>query len=377
MGFFNSTASIGGNANIEDLLKEDLNIYEGMSIMEANYAAIAETEMNWNAIMEAAAATEMSYFAENGEEYVYTEASGFFGKISEFFKKIWEKIKSIFKKFMVMIGSLWTKDKEFVKKYGETIRRNMKNIPSDYEMKGYVFTFSDTKSALKEGADGAAVLLESVNKLNAVTKDTDFKVNILGMALDFTGDDDKYDATELAERIRGAMAKEAGSSDSGNMTQSEFSKAVTEALRNNESSPVDIKLNSTTVSQALSDLSEAKQARRDAENVYKQGEKDWKKVIQQAEKLETSGYKSKPENSADAAALTNNLKNLNRAIAMARSISNDYTTMNSLYLTAVKDKYNQDKRMCVKVVTFREAKSEGAYVEHFTEGSAFAGLNLI
>ena len=377
MGFFNSTASIGGNANIEDLLKEDLNIYEGMSIMEANYAAIAETEMNWNAIMEAAAATEMSYFAENGEEYVYTEASGFFGKISEFFKKIWEKIKSIFKKFMVMIGSLWTKDKEFVKKYGETIRRNMKNIPSDYEMKGYVFTFSDTKSALKEGADAAAVLLESVNKLNAVTKDTDFKVNILGMALDFTGDDDKYDATELAERIRGAMAKDAGSSDSGNMTQSEFSKAVTEALRNNESSPVDIKLNSTTVSQALSDLSEAKQARRDAENVYKQGEKDWKKVIQQAEKLETSGYKSKPGNSADAAALTNNLKNLNRAIAMARSISNDYTTMNSLYLTAVKDKYNQDKRMCVKVVTFREAKNEGAYVEHFTEGSAFAGLNLI
>lgn len=383
MGFFNSTASIGGTANIEDLLEEDLNIYEGMSIMEANYAAIAENEMNWNAIMEAAAATEMSYFAENDEEYVYTEASGFLASVSAFFKKIWEKIKSIFKKFMVIIGSLWTKDKDFVKKYGETIRRNMKNIPSDTEIKGYNFAIepNDTiPTYLKKANDRACAFSGKIN--------TDWKtfgsskedkrvvaidaaiIGLLGVNLNKTADDDDFDMTDANETLRGSIINKSS------MTSSEFSKEVAEMLRGGESSPIDLKLNSTTVSKAMSDLEGAKDARKKASNLYKQGEKAFKKIINDMEKLESSGYKTKPED-GEADDQAKELRTLNRAINLLKSMSNDLTTMNSLYLTAVKDKYNQDKRMCVKVVTFREAKNEGAYVEHFAEGSAFAGLNLI
>ena len=139
MGFFNT--SIQNTASSwAGLMEEDLNIYDGMSIMEANYAAIAETEMNWNAIMETAAMNEIQYFAENGEEYVYTEASGFGAAIVEFFKKIWEKIKAIFKKFMVMLGSVTMKDKDFVKKHGDAIRKGAANLATDgVTIKGFKF----------------------------------------------------------------------------------------------------------------------------------------------------------------------------------------------------------------------------------------------
>ena len=377
MGFFNSNASVSGSAaNIEDLLNEDLNTYEGMSIMEANYAIIAENEMNWNAIMEAAAATEMSYFAENGEEYVYTEASGFFGKISEFFKKIWEKVKGLFKKFMVMIGSLWTKDKEFVKKYGETIRRNMKNIPNDYDFKGYKFEkgiaeVQDILSKASKKIESASSDLSAA--AGSFNPDACYKaISTIGIqgydANDLLADD--FDATDANEKARGAIIGKTGTS----FTSAEFSKEVSEMLRGGESSPIDIPLNSGTVSQALSDLENAKQPRKDANDAYKKGEAAFKKVIQNMEKIEGKGYSEKP---ADGKDNSTKLKALNRAINCLKSVSNDYTTLNSLFLTAVKDKYNQDKRMCVKVVTFRTAKNEGASVEHFTEGSAFAGLNLI
>lgn len=376
MGFFNSNTSSSYSAsNIEDLLNEDLNIYEGMSIMEANYAAIAESEMNWNAIMECAAATEMQYFAETGEEYVYTEASGFFGKISEFFKKIWEKIKGLFKKFMVMIGSLWTKDKDFVSKYGETIRRNIKNIPNDTTIKGYVFkiNLSDViPTAIKQAGDKAAnisaTLADADNFGSAGAKvvgmfSTDSVKNIM------TADD--WDSTDVNEKIRGELI-----GDNGGLTSGEFAKNVAEKLRDGESSPIDLDLNSTTVNQALMDLNGAREARRAADKVYKEGEKAFKKIIDKMEKLENKAYKDKPATATTGDQKSKDLRGFNRMLNMVRSISNDVSTMNSLFLTAVKDKYNQDKKMCVKVVTYKNVK-EGAFVEHFAEDSVFAGLNLI
>lgn len=368
MGFFNSTTGVGSTANIEDLLEEDLNIYDGMSIMEANYAAIAENEMNWNAIMEAAAATEMQYFAENGEEYVYTEASGFLAKVSEFFKKIWEKIKGLFKKFMVMIGQLWTNDKDFVKKYGETIRRSANNIPSGYEIKVYDFkTESGDKipSTLKELGDSMVAVSGSISGGN-ISNDTINAIKRM-TGYDATSAGDAYDSTEAANKLRGSLI------DEGSMTSGEFSKKVAELLRDGKSAPISVKLDKKRVNDALDEIEKAKKTRDDANKVYKAGEAAFKKVIKSMETMESKGYKKKPEDDE----YSNSLQVLNKVISLLKFMASDMQTMNSLFLTAVKDRYQQNKRICVKVVTFKTPKNEGASVEHFAEGSAFAGLNLI
>ena len=59
--------------------------------------------------------------------------SDMFGKIKQFFMKLWEKIKAIFRKFMARIDSVLIKsDKEFVNKYKDRV---MKNDLTDFEVK--------------------------------------------------------------------------------------------------------------------------------------------------------------------------------------------------------------------------------------------------
>lgn len=358
MGFFGNT-SAARSADINDLLKEDnLPMYEGMSIMEACYAGIAATEMNWNAIMEAAAETEMSYFAEHGEEYVYTEASGFFAKVSEFFKKIWQKIQALFKKFLVMIGSLVGKDKDFIKKYRETIQRNMKNIPKDAEIKGYVFTHTDVLKAIDKAGDQ---IKETFNDDGTIPEATKTKYHL---------DSDDYDASETMEEVRGAMITNLQGISGSTFTESEMREAVFAACRNGEDSPIDIQMTTARVSEAMSHLEGGDKAKKDAAKAYTNVEKKFKDVIKKAEQLETKGYKDKNNNPGPDA-----LKILNRGINLAKSASSSLQTICAVYLQAVKDEYAQDRKICVKVVTYKEIK-EGATVEHFAEG-AFGKVSLI
>lgn len=59
--------------------------------------------------------------------------SDMFGKIKQFFMKLWEKIKAIFRKFMARIDSVFIKsNKEFVNKYKDRV---MKNNLTDFEVK--------------------------------------------------------------------------------------------------------------------------------------------------------------------------------------------------------------------------------------------------
>ena len=360
MGFFGGSSTMSGDIN--DLLNENLNTYDGMSIMEANYAAIAETEMNWNAIMEAAAETEMSYFAQTGEEYVYTEASGFFGKVSEFFKKIWEKVKSIFKKFLVAFGSLFTKDKEFVKKYRETIVRNMKNIPDNAEFKGYK-------------SDKMISGIDDITKAIGLEKGFDYYIPVNGgektLEAKFFPDElvgDKYDSSEVSEACRGfALHGDKGTT----YDEKEFKDKLFEILHGGDDAPDTFDLTSTVVSAALTELETAKDVRKKANDAYKNAEKSFKKIIKKGEDLEKNLYKQ-----SDAKNMADGLTALNRGISAARTIANAKQTMSSMLLSAVKEYYNQQKRICVRCATFREKTNEGAYVEHFSE-NAFGSVNLI
>ena len=357
MGFFNT--SIQNTASSwAGLMEEDLNIYDGMSIMEANYAAIAETEMNWNAIMETAAMNEIQYFAENGEEYVYTEASGFGAAIAEFFKKIWEKIKAIFKKFMVMLGSVTMKDKDFVKKHGDAIRKGVANLATDgVTIKGFKFNKNlfTTITANKNDVITYYITGDNASKL--------------------AGDD--YDSAEIMEEQRAKLA-----GVSGTLTESEFRKELFEMLRGGESSPEDIDVTSNMVFEALGELENSKETRKSAEKAYANAEKVFKAVIKDAEKTEKDLYSTAKNNEVNGDVDKENARgakaiNLNRAISITKSTATAFQTLCSINLQAVKDYYMQQKKICVKAVTGKRATKEGAFVEHVAEGNIFGNVNLI
>lgn len=359
MGFFNTTSAVG-TANIEDLLQEtNLDTYEGMSLMEANYAAIAETEMNWNAIMEAAAETEMSYFAQTGEEYVYTEGSGLGTSIANFFKKIWEKIKSLFKKFMVMLGSLVNNDKDFVKKHRATIVANIKNIPSDAEYKGFKYTTEKLEKQITSAADNLAININHIKGLELTP--------IFGVKVD---DSDNYDSTDAMDKVRATLLSEGSKS----FSDSEMREEAYKIARDGEDSKDDFKLDGTVVQQALSALEDGKKAKDKAKKLYSEVEKKWKSILKDAEKMETEALKKKEGENGYMTPGT--LKQFNRALTLCKNAANCIQTLCTVNLTAVKEEYTQCKKICVKVVTYRGKFNEGATVEHFTEG-AFGKISLI
>ena len=200
MGFF------GGNnntANIEGLLNDNsLNIYENMSIMEATYAYAAENEMNWNAIMEAVAVAEINAATNGDIEFDVVQEAGFGASILNFFKKIWEKIKSLFKKFMVMIGSLVGKDKDFAKKHGDTIRKAINNIPNDAEIKGYKFTTDKLEGSISTA---------TTNLVSWVTQIKDAKGDLTTFS-NFNLDSDSYDVGDANDLTHFGVCHRSGSS---------------------------------------------------------------------------------------------------------------------------------------------------------------------
>lgn len=365
MGFFNSGSY--STANIEDLLNDDtLDIHENLSFLEAAYRLSAENEMNWNAIMESVAMAEMEEMSSSGSDYSVVAEAGFFESVVAFFKKVWEKIKSLFKKFMVMIGSLVGKDKDFAKKHGDTIRKNIINIPNDAEIKGYVFTTEKLKTSITADTTTLADILGQLSKNGDMSLFDPLKL----------GDDD-YDASDANELVRGKFCK-GMEKHSNRMTDSEMREAAFAYARNGEDSPIDIKVDTTSVSAALSNLEKGDKAKSDANKLYSEQEKQWKSLMRDAEKFNTEEYKAfKPtDNDVTNKDATSKLKKISNGLAVCKSAAGYIQTLCSVYLQAVKDEYSQCRKICVKVVTYKAAK-EGASVTHYTENAHFAGVNLI
>lgn len=368
MGFFSGATPV---ANIDDLMQDDtLNIHEGMSLMEAAYAGIAESEMNWNAIMEAVALEEINEMNTTGIGYSAVAEAGFFSSVVEFFKKVWEKIKSLFKKFMVMLGSMVGKDKDFAKKHGDTIRRSIRNIPSDAEIKGYNFTVNKLADCIK--SDGTQKLVDVLTDISGDSP----AFNVITIE---NLDNDKFDASDTADRVRGIICS-GMKRHSSSMTDSDMREAAFATARNEEDSKIDIKLDGSSVAMALSQLEGGDKARSDAKKFYSNQEKDWKSVMKTAENIEKEKYKNfKPSTAEDDETKRAKLeteqtkiKQISRTLGICKNMAGYIQTLCSIYLQAVKDEYSQYRKMCVKVVTYRTAK-EGAMVSHYSESSGYFG----
>lgn len=373
MGMYTNTSGFAGATPFESLLEDtSIGIYDGLGIMEATFQTIAETEQNWNTIQRHIALTELHHFEETGEDFVYTEASGtgFLDTVKSFFKKIAEKIKSLFKKFLAIMGSYFKDDKSFATKYKKQIIAACQNIPADSEFKGFKYTLDLYKTALGGFNGDDAIKTKAWEAIVA-------KCSGVGNG-NYTslGEYSNYDSAEIIETLRG----KAITGNNSGLTASEFSEEVYKGLRNGEDSKDDIKLNTSTVSEALAELETMKKTRSEAKKVYDETMRKFKafdKTLDKATKDAIDAIKN-DKTTADAQGKT--MTGINRMMTISKAGATMIQTANGIFLSACKEASRQYKAICVKVLTYRKIKESAEYFGEsygsHSGGDMFAGIKL-
>ena len=282
---------------------------------------VAESEYNWQKLMEATGIDELQYFVENGTEMVYeASGTGFFAKAKDFFKKVWEKVKGLFRKFFGMFDAMVKDDAAFLSKYKTKLARV--EIPSDFKIKGYNFTI-DKKAKIVDTTNGDITTI-----VNSITTDKDGKL-------------DEYDSDDINEQIRGIVL-----GDKGKYTDKEFSTTLFENLRNGESDKEDIE--NITVGQIVTALGSTKQLRKEAENNFK----NIKKTIENSIKACEQAEKKALNGTDDTDTKSLNISKEHRKIEVYRMLLNADQVANGATLTAIKQYGQQWKMTAAKLLKY-------------------------
>lgn len=317
--------------------------------LEGAYHIVAESEANYNAIMQAVGVAELAVFESTGTEMVYEagDVKGFFGKMKEFFLNIWEKIKGLFKKFFAMFDSYVKNDKDFVNKYKKDIvSANTKG----FKYKGFNFTLD------------AVDVNKAAGKIDGMLPNgtpTD-----KGALEDFVK---KFeDRVELVEKMRGAAIGESS------LEAAEFTKELFAKLRSGEDTKEE--LDNVSAHDQLIAISENSNLKKAAEKQYKDLEKEIKDAIKSLEKAEKDLLKEIP-NKGDKEATelrALQIKAANVHVANLRDKLNVLQIVNGAKLTAIKDCNRQAKAICVALMNHRP-KNESTSVY---ESGFLAGITL-
>jgi hypothetical protein len=303
---------------------------------------VYENECNYNALMKAAALSEMKYYNENGGD-LFVQEAGAFGsfveKVKAFFKKVIEKIKSIAKKFMATINQFTMKDKDFVKKYqNDLVRKNLK----DFEFNGYKFPAWTGNTS----TDGAV---------------SDVKGD---------GSDDNDALNDIIEKNRGKIVGGAA------MTESEFRDELKEKLYGDKEDIENINIRTY-----LSIISESSKVIKAAEKEEKDIIKGIEDIIKKIEKFIKTVDKSADtavKNNMDKVAqdADNAIKGHNNKITVYKALSNDLTVYFGAVTKALADKNRQAKAICVKALSYNY-KNESATLEEGSYSNIFDDVAIV
>lgn len=308
MGIYNN--NLFGSELDNDAIIE---CYEEPGI-EGACAIVAESENNYNKIMQAIGIAELNYFAENGQEMVYEAgtASAFIEKAKAFFKNIWEKIKGLFKKFFSMFDSYVKSDKDFVNKY----KKHLLGVDTrNFKYKGY--TFDKLNIDIEKCASSA----------------------LASIPTNYT---EKLDRNEEIEKARAAaIGKSSG------MSASEFTKELFMLFRKGEESKED--LENISVSEQLSHISGTSALKKNAEKNYKDLEKTINNSIKKLNTIEKELVKMVPGKDD----VSGDIKQANHAIWAMKESLNIAQLVNGANLTAIKDQNRQAKAICVKLMNYK------------------------
>lgn len=303
---------------------------------------VYENECNYNALMKAAALSEMKYFNDNGGNLFVQEAGAFsslWEKVKAFFKKVVEKIKSICKKFVAMINQHAMKDKDFVKKYSKDLYRV--NLDG-FEFEGYEF------AALKGQAN-----LNALNMTGGVWGHT-----VDGITAASTVDD----INDKIEENRGNLVK------GGKITESELREELHEMLYGDKDTITNVKVRDflSIISDHNADVKAAEKAQ---DGVVKGIEADIKKMEKDIATLSKEAVKEDDGRE-------NGIKLFDKKIQIYKAYCNDITVFYGAYVKALNDRNRQAKAVCVKALSYKP-KNEAAVAENAGYANIFAGVEII
>lgn len=303
---------------------------------------VYENECNYNALMKAAALSEMKYYNETGGDLFVQEAgalSGFMGKVKEFFKKVIEKIKSIAKKFVAKINQFTMKDKDFVKKYqNELIRRDLK----DFEFNGYKFPLKSRNKGIALFADVKA-----------------------------DGSNDQDAINDIIEKNRGSIVGESA------LTESEYRDRLKEMLYGEkEDFSVNIREQLVIISETSKNIKDVEKEEKDIIGNIDKIISGFEKKIKQLDTEARNLLSANKDGSKDGEAKLKDerIKGLNNEITVAKAHSNDLTVYFGACARAFADRNRQAKAICVKALSY---KHESAMVSEGSYGDIFAGVEIV
>jgi hypothetical protein len=309
--------------------------------IEAAYNIVAESEANYNAIMQAVGVHELAVFESTGAEMIYeaTDVEGFKAKVKQFIRNIWEKIKGLFRKFFAMLNSFLKTDKEFINKY----KKHLLQVDTrDFKYKGFVFT------NLSYDLNAASSKMENLfeNKKEDVELDAD-------------------DKAQIVESMRGVI-------DNSSYDAGEFSKRLFKFFRNEEETKDD--LDNISVSQEILNISDNSRLKKDAQDAYSDLERVIKKNLRQ---VENEGNKiiRKANTKEEMKTAANDIKKYSNEIYFIKEQLNILQIINGAKLQAIKGQNRQSKAICVALMNYKP-KNESYSFEDSMNESFLSGVTL-
>lgn len=341
----------------ENAVAIDLNqvtpVFESANFVAMSLEAVAESEANYNKIMEAIGVSELSYYEEHGSEIVY-EAEGFAGFIEsakKFFQNIWEKIKGIFHKFFAWLSSLTKDSKDFAKKYEAEARKKWPDLDSSFSIKGYKFTKLEQVNWDAAFDKGLGAVPGSNGRSVADLPDTESELNALITKLN----------GEWIGNARAAIANNiVGSSDS-TLEDNDFDKRIKEGFRNGESSAQNIEKAELDLEKAIRDCKDYASTKKSAEKAYSTFEHGIRDLIKGMDNLKKALDKEKTKTGSDGKEIIGPLTSAaSKLVTGYKDVTGMLNTANGIYLQALKDQATQSKKLIAAVITTGKVKKESA-----------------
>lgn len=372
------TEGVGG-INIDDLDAQEC--FEE-NCVDAALRVVAETQNNWNSIMEAIGIEELCNYEETGSViYESGTISGIFEKIKEFIKKLMEKIKGIFNKFMAVINSWVASDKEFVSKYKKQIlSADMK----DFKYKGFTFTNLDEGDNVENVFAKGTVIPVTINgvqyKLEQLTKDTATSNNLGGgNKAEEVIKDLREKKEDILEKYRGLTLGDVNQS----IDSSEYSKELFEYFRNGDSNPDELDDTDIDRGELITIIQSKEKTQRAAEKIYRTVQKGFSDTIKELNRESNSILKEVPSKNSNGSPNTNATKTASNKVSVITAFISILEAVKSInvvwfgaYLQALKDQNRQAKSICVKIMTRKQPKNESTSL--YDDGSSMlASVKLV
>ena len=348
--------------NSLDLIMEDDSIvpWKNDDFLEGSLECLIIANENYNTIMQSIGINELNYLEENGEEYVYTEASldGFIMAIKKFLVRLWRSISGVFKRFIYWFDRQTKNDKDFLHKYRERLLNN--KLDSDFSFSGYRYTIVDKE------IDNAIGVLETDPSTNQKYNDS----TNYGSAIEKQRKDVIYQReSKLEDEMEKLRAKvieqfQHRGDKRDKLTGKEFHEALMECFQNGTDSKDDLNSSEINIHGMVSEMENGNATRKTIRLAFSRGKKLIDNTIRKIDNetrdisrqhVENPNEKNKQDKDkrTNMEVHTDKLKGVSYYLNYAQKSRGMLTILEGSVLTALKKRSKQYKACIIKVITYK------------------------